>query len=238
MYQGNDMSASLSQMFSGFTPAALEFLMTLHGENSRAWFQENKDIYQEFILHPLQALVLDLTDTMLAIDPQFEVRPLVDKTISRIYRDTRFSRDKSLYKETMWITFKRPIPDWQDAPVYFFEFSPYMYRYGMGYYAASRATMDRFREAIESDPDQFKQIIAFYFEPNAIQLEGGKYKRPIANDLPEKLQDWYQRKSFYLVRNREIDDLFFSPELIDAVHQDFQVLTSLYKFLMGFKYDL
>jgi hypothetical protein len=57
----------------------------------------------------LVILVGALGEFMLSIDPWFEVTPAVDRTISRIYCDTRFAKDKSPYKTTMWITFKRPI---------------------------------------------------------------------------------------------------------------------------------
>ncbi len=91
---------------------------------------------------------------MLTIDPSFGIRPAVDKTISRIYRDTRFSKDKSLFKSTMWLTFKRPRKDWKDAPAYFLEISPDSYRYGMGYYSVSSDTMYKFREMIDKKPKE------------------------------------------------------------------------------------
>jgi hypothetical protein len=53
---------------------------------------------------------------MLSIDPYFDVHPAINRTISKIYRDTRFSNDKSPFKTTMWITFKRPEKNWKDAP--------------------------------------------------------------------------------------------------------------------------
>ncbi|MBN1220352.1 MAG: DUF2461 domain-containing protein, partial [Anaerolineae bacterium] len=109
--------------FEGFAPETLEFLRNLKANNNKTWFEAHKQEYQEYLLQPLQALVADMGNFMLSIDPYFEVTPAVNKTISRIHRDTRFSRDKSSYKSTMWITFKRPRKDWQDAPAYFFELS-------------------------------------------------------------------------------------------------------------------
>lgn len=54
------------------------------------------------MLGPLQNLILDMSLFMLTIDPDFEISPAVGKTISRIYRDTRFSRDKSPYRSTIY----------------------------------------------------------------------------------------------------------------------------------------
>lgn len=131
--------------FKGFSQESLDFLGNLKANNNRMWYEANRQVYINCLLEPLQNLVVDIGAFMLTIDPYLEVTPAIDKTISRIYRDTRFSRDKSPYKSTMWITFKRPNKEWKDAPAFFFEISPDSYRYGMGFYSAGKKTMDRFR---------------------------------------------------------------------------------------------
>lgn len=128
--------------FEGFLPETLEFLGNLEANNNKVWFEMHKQEYQEHLLQPLQDLVVDLSGFILTIDPYFETTPAINKTISRIHRDTRFSRDKSPYRSTMWITFKRSRKDWKDAPAYFFEISPDSYRYGMGFYSASKGTVE------------------------------------------------------------------------------------------------
>ena len=102
-----------------------------------------------------RALVEQLTPEMLKIDKKFETRPAIGKTISRIHRDTRFLKDKSLYRSCLWLTFKRPSRDWKEAPAYFFEISPDTYRYGPGYYCTPKHTMDIFREEILNKPEAF-----------------------------------------------------------------------------------
>lgn len=226
------MNKKQEKMFNGFAQHSLDFLHNVREENSRTWFEKNKHNYLRYLLEPFQNLVADLSENMLAIDPYFESRPLVDKTISRIYRDTRFSKDKSLFKNRMWITFKRPIKEWKDAPAYFFELSPDSYRYGMGYYSASRNTMDKLRESINENPSEFLQAISFYGTESIFNLEGEKYKRFLPNDNPKEIQDWYQRKSFYLTCNRTIDDTLFSSELVDELILGFNILKPLYQYLL------
>ncbi|MHB8918961.1 MAG: DUF2461 family protein, partial [Desulfocucumaceae bacterium] len=114
--------------FNGFSPETLEFLINLGLNNDKAWFESNKHQYQEFLLEPLRSLASDLGPFMLSIDPYLEVSP--GRSVSRIYRDTRFSRDKSPYKTNMWAAFKRPSRDWKADPVFFFEIYQDWYRYG------------------------------------------------------------------------------------------------------------
>ena len=149
------MTKELGTKFNGFSKNTLDFLNNVCKKNSKYWFEANKCNYQKYLLEPLQNLVTALGEKMLTIDPYFEIRPLVNKTISRIYRDTRFSKEKSLFKNRMWVTFKRPSKEWKNAPAYFFELSTDSYRYGMGYYSASRNTMDILREAIDENPSVF-----------------------------------------------------------------------------------
>lgn len=226
------MNGEINRQFSGFSQLTLQFLHDVRENNSKVWFEENKHLYQAYLLKPLQDLVSDLGKFMLTIDTFFEIRPKVDKTISRIYRDTRFSKDKSLFKNNMWITFKRPSKDWKDAPAYFFEIFPDWYRYGLGYYSASKNTMDNFRNSIDENPDKFLDLISFY-KKGIFQLHGEKYKRLVPNDHPDEIQDWYQMKSFYLSCDRPIDDTLFSLKLVDDLIKHFTVLKSLYQYLIG-----
>lgn len=216
------------RLFRGFTPQTLQFLHDVHEHNSREWFERHKSDYSRVLLEPMRALVTDLSETMLSIDPLLETWPAVNKTISRIHRDTRFSKDKSLYRDRMWITFKRSSPEWKDKPAFFFELTPRSYRYGMGYYAATKETMDRLREWIDEEPEHFRRTVAFYERQQTFVIEGERYKKVLDDSKPEPVLEWYQRKNIYLVCNREIDDLLFSPELVDEVAAGFEMLSGLY----------
>ena len=116
--------------FSGFRRQALRLLRENRERNNRAWFEVQKPDYPELLLEPFQMLVAELTPDMRKIDALFETRPAVDRTISRLRRDTRFSPDKSLYRDRMWLSFKRPRSDWTGHPAFYFEVNPAGYRYG------------------------------------------------------------------------------------------------------------
>ena len=79
-----------------FTPAALTFLRNLAKHNEREWFMPRKAEFEALLKEPMLALVRKITDAMLDFAPN-HVRP-AEKSLFRIYRDTRFSNDKSPYK--------------------------------------------------------------------------------------------------------------------------------------------
>lgn len=219
------------QKFEGFTAATFQFLTNLSDNNNKQWFELHKPDYQDNVLKPLQSLAAGLGPFMQTIDPDLEVRPALNKTISRIYRDTRFSRDKSPYKTSHWITFKRPRIEWKDFPAYFFEISPDSYRYGMGFYSASRETMDRFRKSIDAKPAKFHSATSFFSNQNVFTIEGDRYKRPLKPGIPAGLNDWYNRKSIYLVCNQQVEDAVIDKALISDLISGFTTIAPLYHYL-------
>ncbi len=218
--------------FNGFSPKTLRFLRGLKANNNKNWFEAHRADYEQYVLGPLRDLVTDLGDCMLDIDPRFEITPAVNKTISRIYRDTRFSRDKSPFRSTVWIAFKNQKKDWTTQVCgYFFELSVNAYRYGMGFYDAAPAIMSRFREQIDENPKEFLKAISFFSKQQDFVLEGEKYKKILDKSKPEMIHDWYQRKNMYLVCNRRIDDKLFSSDLVDDLKYGFGLIAPFYHYL-------
>ena len=226
------MPETEEKRFRGFSPKTLKFLRSLKAYNNKTWFQAHRADYEEYVLQPLRDLVTDLGDFILDIDPSFEITPAVNKTISRIYRDTRFSKDKSPFRSTVWFTFKNQKKDWTTHVCgYFFELSIDSYRYGMGFYNAAPAIMSRFREMIDDNPKEFLKAISFFDKQKTFVLEGENYKRIIDKTKPEKIQEWYQRRNMYLVCNRKIDDVLFSNKLVDDLATGFNLIAPFYHYL-------
>ncbi|MCX8641895.1 MULTISPECIES: DUF2461 domain-containing protein [unclassified Gilliamella] len=217
-------------IFNGFSQAGLNFLQDAWINNSKTWFDEHRSIYDNDLVKPFKLLVEQLTPEMLKIDEWFETKPAIGKTISRIHRDTRFSKDKTLYRSRLWLTFKRPNKDWKEAPAYFFEISPDSYQYGLGYYCASKQTMDIFREEIANDTAKFLEMIRCVKKP--FELVGESYKRPLVKDQDEKIATWYNRKSLaVMVTNNHIADVLDS-DLPNKLIKGFKKIVPLYDYLM------
>lgn len=90
-----------------FSSQSIAFLTEVKSQNNKEWYENNKAAYEKYLLEPFQHLVKSLTPIVQEIDKNIEVSPKIGKTISRIYRDTRFSKDKSRFRDKMWLTFKR-----------------------------------------------------------------------------------------------------------------------------------
>jgi uncharacterized protein (TIGR02453 family) len=91
--------------FPGFPQEALQFFRGLARHNNRDWFQPRKLLFEEKVKQPMRALVEALNDGMKSFAPEYATDPA--KAIYRIYRDTRFSPNKTPYKDHIAASFFR-----------------------------------------------------------------------------------------------------------------------------------
>lgn len=83
--------------FEGFSAEALRFLLENRINNSKEWFEEHRNEYRKYVYEPFAELVKELAPAMKEIDDGIITIP--SKIISRVRRDTRFTKDKSLYRD-------------------------------------------------------------------------------------------------------------------------------------------
>src|SRR5579864_7469395 len=93
------MTSTTSHKFSGFSPAGLKFLRDLAKNNNRAWFAPRKHVYEAELLEPLRGFVADASEAMRKAKIPLGANPA--GSVFRIYRDIRFSPDKSPYKTNL-----------------------------------------------------------------------------------------------------------------------------------------
>ncbi len=217
--------------FNGFTAQTFHFFKDLKENNYKEWFDANKHIYEKELLNPLKSFFMTLSPAMYNIDPGFEMRP--HRAMSRIYRDTRFSKNKDPYKDFMWLVFQLPVTreEWKDYPGYFMELKEDSYTLGLGLFQPKKKVMDTFREEVSYNAEEFQKITQKTVLNRGYVINGEEYKRPIANDLSEYFQPWIQRKGLWVEKVRPIGDELLSSSFADMVKEDFMALEWLYNFM-------
>jgi uncharacterized protein (TIGR02453 family) len=217
--------------FTGFSEETFRFFNDLKENNYKPWFDEHKLIYEEEVLQPMKAFALALTPVMYSIDPQMNLNP--NKIVSRIYRDIRFSNDKTPYKTCMWITFQRIVENWENFPGFYIEIGADGYHYGMGLFLAKKKTMDYYRSKVEYEQENFKAITKNLIgKEHGFEVAGEKYKRPVANDLPEYFQTWIQRKSIYLHKQQPVGKELFDAGFATLIAGELLLMQPFYEFLV------
>lgn len=213
-----------------FSEKTLEFLFENRLHDSKEWYHEHKDLQKKYVTEPFTELIAKLEPTMAIIDLRIDCNP---KRISRIYRDVRFTKDKSTYRDNMWCTFGAPKAESHELPSFYFGVSPRGYDYGLGYYSADRYTMEAVREMILENNKSFREAKKAYNSQNKFVFGGELYKRNRFPEQPPENCEWLNRKNiFFFYSNSDVKPLF-QENLYKEVAADYLTLAPVYKFLVN-----
>jgi len=142
-------------MHPRFTPKTLSFLRALKRHNRRDWFTPRKAEYEEHVRAPMVAVIEQLARDFRRFAPELEASPT---SIFRIYRDTRFSEDKTPYKTAIAAAFRfRGLPKGESAGLYVEVTHGWVWG-GGGYYAPETAQLVRIREHISATYPEIDRI--------------------------------------------------------------------------------
>lgn len=217
-------------MFQGFTDETFDFLMAIGFNNNTEFFHDNHDWYLRAVREPCLALAAALSSAAEALDAEIERRP--NRVVSRINRDLRFTRDKSPYRDLMWLSFHRPGEARYTAPEFYFEINARGAGCGLGFYEEDRSRMNALRRRLVSEPEALPGLWAPLSSDYTLHMNA--YRRmKLPEGLPEGAALWYPVRSFYI--SRPIDDfrLLKSPDLADMLAAELARLTPFYRYFEG-----
>lgn len=150
------MAKAATDVFTGFSPQALKFLRDLKKNNDRAWFASRKELYERECLMPLRALTADLARALRKAKIPIDADP--SRVGFRIYRDVRFSRDKSPYKTNLGTYL--PYRGIRGAPGgLYIHVAPKESFAVAGFYQLEKDPLQRWREAMATDPKCFQSVV-------------------------------------------------------------------------------
>jgi len=140
-----------------FRPEALTFLRNLARHNDRAWFQPRKETFEAELRQPMLAVVRKITDAMMDFAPN-HVRP-AEKSLFRIYRDTRFSNDKRPYKTHIaaWWSHQGIQKTWGAG--YYFHVSPKEVIVAAGAYMPEKEQLAAIRHWLLDHHEEFRKLL-------------------------------------------------------------------------------
>lgn len=220
--------------YRGITPDALWLLAENRFQNSKEFYESKKPAIKEQVLIPMQQICAALADRMEKIDDKICLVPT--RMVSRIRRDTRFTKDKTLYREHVWITFMRPKKEFPCSPAFWFEITPQGYRFGVGFYCTTPQLMQAYRSAILEDPAAFRKAVK-KAERAGFAFGGESYKKNRPGDVPENLRDYFNRKDTFVCRENPSLLPLQDAGIIEELREGFSELVPLYHFLLKVSED-
>ena len=184
------------------TPKLFRFFRDLKKNNDRDWFQANKQRYEDDVRGPLLAFIDDFAEPLYKISPHYRAEARkVGGSLFRIFRDIRFSKDKSPYKVHAGVHFRHENAKDAHAPGFYLHLEPGEVFIGAGIWHPETAVAKQIRTAIVEHPDRWKKAMrSAAFGKHGFRLEGDVYKRPPAGfDREHPLIADLMRKDFIAV---------------------------------------
>jgi uncharacterized protein (TIGR02453 family) len=137
--------------FSAFPPATRKFLEGIAANNSKEWFEANRALYEEGYIAPARAFVEAVGPALRTLSPEARFEPKVNGSIGRVNRDTRFSKDKRLYKDNLDLFFWHGDKKGWDHPGFFIRLTTKDVWLGAGMHHFMDEGLTRFRDAVIDD---------------------------------------------------------------------------------------
>jgi uncharacterized protein (TIGR02453 family) len=214
---------------ASFGPEFFGFLAELKDHNDRDWFTANKERYEADVLEPALAFIEDFEPHLRAITPHLRADARrVGGSLFRIYRDTRFSKDKTPYKTTAGIYFRHELSKEVRAPGFYLHLAPGDVFAGGGIWHPDTKTANAIREAIAADPDGWRAATT------GVGLgQGEALKRvPQPFDKDHPLAEDLKRKDFAAIERLSEDDAI-APHFLERYAGACERMAPLMRFLSG-----
>jgi len=223
----------MNSRFQGFPKELLTFFEQLQQNNNKAWFSEKKPEYEAFVVTPMLEFIEQIKPRLMGISPHFEAIPKKSGgSMFRIYRDVRFSKDKTPYKEHAACQFRHEAGKDAHAPGFYVHLAPESIKIGGGIWLPPSNKLSLIRERIVNKPNEWSKVIEdaginSYFEG----VSGDSLKRPPRGFSEQDPHIKYlKQKSFFLMRELPAASAY-SETFINEVADTFSKATPLMAFL-------
>jgi uncharacterized protein (TIGR02453 family) len=223
-------AAPRTPSFPGFPPEALAFFRSLERNNRREWFQPRKQVFDEKVRGPMIELVEALNAALMQFAPAYVQEPA--SAIYRIYRDTRFSHDKTPYKTHIAAIFPRRGLQKHSSAGFYVAVSPKGIDVGGGIYMPTTGDLRTVRRHLSAHHEEFRALVgARSLRTLMGELQGEQLSRPpkgFPKDHPAA--DLVRYKQWYLFVTLA-PELATTPRLLPELVKRFRALTPFMELL-------
>ena len=218
--------------FAGFPPTTLKFLADLKKNNDRDWFDANRSRYEIDFLAPSLAYIEAMRQPLEKVSPLFQAVPKkVGGSLMRIFRDVRFSKDKSPYKTNIGIQFRHEAGCDVHAPGFYVHIEPDECFFGVGVWHPAGEPLAAIRQAIVAQPTDWKKAKSGKSFRDRFALAGDSLKRPPRGFVADHpLIEDLKRKDFIAVQPLS-SDAVLRPDFVKESIAAFKAARPLCRFL-------
>jgi len=210
----------MKNQLNDYPKKTVTYLKKLSKNNNREWFEANRDKYNSDFLEPCFQFVVEMGDKLHDIDPDTVAIPKIDKSIFRLHRDVRFSKDKTPYKTNAGLYFWNGKMKKMDASGFYFHLEQKLFGVGLGIYTFPPHLLKRYRDIVSSSASskELHQIVRS-LEKKGYTVGGKKFKKtPKGYDsntlypgylLYDGIYAWYENSNFKKIEGGKAVNFIF-----------------------------
>ncbi len=218
-----------------FDENTLSFFRRLEMNNEREWFEAHRKDYEHFVLNPARIFVSDVGEQLLKKRPELQFSPSVNQSIFRIYRDIRFSKDKSPYKTFLGILWWEGGSKKLENSSFYFQLDSDRILLGCGIYQFSKEQLETYRQALvnEKTGKALMDAISKSDSKGIFEVDGKFYKNvPRGFDKEHLYSDYLKHNGLYFSYTSPLPPQFGSRELVDWCVEHFIDMIPLHVWLV------
>lgn len=224
------------EAFTGFSRGTVAFFTGLKKHNEREWFEAHRAEYETDVMAPARRFVTALGERLRELSPALRYEPKMNGSLFRIYRDTRFSADKTPYKTNLGIYFWEGGGSRLECSGYYVHLQPPDFGLGTGVYMFSPEQLKQFRHTAvhpEYGYDLLDIVTALSSRSN-VEIGGRHYKRfPAGSDAAHPNAGLLLHNALYAWHETSIPGEFYTPQLVDYCYRHFAAATPLHRWLVN-----
>ena len=220
--------------FKGFSKDVLPFLDDIRKNNSKEWFEEHRDSYEKHILEPCRAFVEEFGEHLMALEPTVNFSPKINKSLFRIYRDTRRPDAIAIpIKHRIGIIFWQGSGSRMQSSSFYLHFSPDELFVAVGVRWFEKPMLDAYREYIKDDKNREKlaNILKDINSKGYKTIEKGykRYPRGFNKDMSHAELSLYKGMATYKILDPHlIED---GEKFIDTLYKIYEEMLPLQQFM-------
>ena len=216
--------------FTGFSGKTLPFLESIRQNNDKEWFEAHRDEYEEHILEPSRAFVEEFGEHLQALEPTINFSPKINKSLFRIYRDTRrMGAIKVPLKHRIGVIFWQGAGSRMQTSSFYLHFSPDELFVAVGVRWFEKPMLDAYREYIKDDErrEKLSKILKKMSAKGYKTIEKGykRYPRGFSADMSNADLSLYKGMATYkILEPNLIED---GEKLIDTLYKIYEEMLPL-----------
>ena len=232
------MSHSVS--FLGFSEETTSFYRQLATSNTKEWFDDHKKDFESFVMEPARAFVVEMGERLREVAPGVISDPRVNKSLFRINRDTRFSKDKTPYKTHLAIWFWEGAKKRMECSGFYFHLEPNRLMLGAGIYLFEKSALEEYRNSVVHPVHGPKLVQAIDALGGDVQGSGGcglypgeRYKRvPRGYDPDHERADLLLNKGLVAGDDGQIPPELYTSALLEYCMVRYEKMLPLHRWLV------